>query len=376
MVNLSLNNIHYPNLNFLRFIAASIVIICHIEQLKFIYGYDSQWAKPIFSLVGKLGVDFFFVLSGFLITSLLMREKDVLGKVHVKEFILRRIYRIWPLYFIIVALAFFAAPWIPFLQLPSPFIDIWPHFAWSVGLYVLFLPHVQAIFIGPIAYCSQCWSIGIEEYFYFIWPFIIHKINRKATVYFIISFVLLYIATCLLTIHLGNTVYAGDPLFAKICDFVLKVLKFDCLLIGCFFALLNSYLGKRRTFVTSKLFQIFIFSAELFLVWKAYQFGGLYWEVHAVLYGFIVLNFVREETSLLSFEKKGFDYLGKISYGIYMYHPLVVGICVKILCKHHLSLAVHPAAFGGTILLSALSYRYIERYFLRRKLAHSYIQTG
>jgi len=371
-----LKKIHYPSLNFLRFVAASVVIVHHIEQMKFIHGYASWWTNPTIVLIGKLGVDLFFVLSGFLITSLLLAEKGSLGRVHIKHFIARRVYRIWPLYFIVVLFSFFVAPRISYLQLPPPLINIGAHFGWSLGLYVLFLPHIQLYLIGPIAYCSQCWSIGIEEYFYFIWPVIISKLNRKATIYFILLFIVLYIGACHLMIFLGDTVYAGNTLFARIYDLASDGLKFDCLLIGCFFAIVNRYLGDRRSIITAKPFQVAILLLEVFLVWKAYQFGGFYWEWHAVLYGLIILNLVRPGTSLLYAENRVFDYLGKISYGLYMYHVLIVVIAVKVLCRHHLSFAVYPAAFAGTILLSALSYRYIERYFLQRKIAHSYIQTG
>ena len=369
-----LKRIHYPSLNFLRFVAASIVVIHHIEQFKFLGGYPSQWNNPVIGLMGKLGVDLFFVLSGFLITSLLMIEKERFGKVHSTEFIIRRAYRIWPLYFLIVLVAFFAAPRIEFLQLPAPFTR--ESFALSLGLYILFLPHIQVFLIGPVAYCSQCWSIGIEECFYFIWPSLIHKLGRKGIVSVIFIFILMYCCAGLLMAHLGATEYAGDALFAKIHELVLNGLKFDCLLIGCFFALLNRQVGERRTLLTCRPFQAVILLVELLLIWKAYQFDGFYWEVHAVLYGFIVMNLVRRETSLVSFENKVCDYFGKISYGMYMYHPLVIGISVEIFCRQGHFFAVYPAVFGGTILISALSYRYIERYFLRRKLSHTYVQTG
>ncbi|RMG83594.1 MAG: hypothetical protein D6707_00790 [Bacteroidetes bacterium] len=68
-----MTKVYFPNLNGLRFIAAGMVIIHHIEQLKSIFGIENYWGVPFIRLVGKLGVVLFFVLSGFLITFLLLK---------------------------------------------------------------------------------------------------------------------------------------------------------------------------------------------------------------------------------------------------------------------------------------------------------------
>ncbi|WP_164891118.1 acyltransferase family protein, partial [Botryobacter ruber] len=69
-----MNKIYFPNLNGLRFIAAFVVIIHHMEQIKSLLGLQNYWSNPFISVVGKLGVVLFFVLSGFLITYLLLVE--------------------------------------------------------------------------------------------------------------------------------------------------------------------------------------------------------------------------------------------------------------------------------------------------------------
>lgn len=111
--------VFYKNLNSIRFIAASLVIVHHIEQLKFLNGLDNFSGKSIIFLFGKLGVNIFFVLSGFLITSLLLIEKEKFQKVDIGKFYMRRVLRIWPLYFLIVLTSVFVIPEITSLNIPQ-----------------------------------------------------------------------------------------------------------------------------------------------------------------------------------------------------------------------------------------------------------------
>ena len=108
---MSKSTIHFPNLNGLRFIAAFLVFIHHSEQIKGVFGMPNYWKSiPAIFEIGKLGVHLFFVLSGFLITYLLFTEIDLASKINLKNFYVRRILRIWPLYFLLVFLGLAAFP--------------------------------------------------------------------------------------------------------------------------------------------------------------------------------------------------------------------------------------------------------------------------
>ena len=89
--------VYFPNLNALRFAAALMVIVYHLERLKMRYGLPNRAVKSVIETLGPLGVVLFFVLSGFLITYLLLVEVRGTGTVNVRDFYLRRILRIWPL---------------------------------------------------------------------------------------------------------------------------------------------------------------------------------------------------------------------------------------------------------------------------------------
>src|SRR5688572_30760956 len=96
--------VFFKGLNGLRFFAALAVIITHVELMKGVFGLPSYWQEPFFFDLGGLGVYFFFVLSGFLITYLLLVERRQIGRISIKKFYVRRILRIWPLYYFIMVL--------------------------------------------------------------------------------------------------------------------------------------------------------------------------------------------------------------------------------------------------------------------------------
>lgn len=115
---MSLTKIYFPNLNGLRFIAAFMVIVYHIEQFLSYFGYQNLTRNPVIKLIGPLGVELFFVLSGFLITYLILAEEKVTKTISIKDFYIRRILRIWPLYYFVGFLAFFVLPHLAIFNIP------------------------------------------------------------------------------------------------------------------------------------------------------------------------------------------------------------------------------------------------------------------
>jgi peptidoglycan/LPS O-acetylase OafA/YrhL len=114
---------YFPGLNALRFIAATLVIFHHLEQYKFWGKQESLWGQSFIDALGHKPVSLFFVLSGFLITYLLLEEKRDKKSINIKQFYLKRIFRVWPLYFLIVIIALTIVPifsGIVFGHMPSP----------------------------------------------------------------------------------------------------------------------------------------------------------------------------------------------------------------------------------------------------------------
>ena len=102
-----MSKFYFKNLDGIRFIGALMVIIHHIEQNKSVFGIANIWNNPVIQSIGPLGVNLFFTLSGFLITYLLLKEYNTNKTIDVKSFYIRRILRIWPLYFLLIIIGFF-----------------------------------------------------------------------------------------------------------------------------------------------------------------------------------------------------------------------------------------------------------------------------
>ncbi|NRB70857.1 MAG: acyltransferase, partial [Xanthomonadales bacterium] len=146
--------LYFPNLNGLRFIAALMVIVYHLERLKANMGLDGLWGKAAFvSLFGKLGVVLFFVLSGFLITYLLLAEEKRFAKIDLTSFYLRRVLRIWPLYFFIIFLGFFVLPFLNFFSVPGKGVEfIYSDLALKLALFTLVFPNLALATFGAIPF--------------------------------------------------------------------------------------------------------------------------------------------------------------------------------------------------------------------------------
>ena len=172
--------VYFPNLNGLRFIAAMMVIIHHIESMKSIFKWSSNIDNATIFLFGKMGVILFFVLSGFLITYLLLNEEKNNSTISIKQFYLRRIFRIWPLYFLIIILSLFILPLFPALNFRISNYQLFYDSFWiKILFFVFFLPNLVLARYGIMPYASQSWSIGVEEQFYIIWPWLIKLFKNR-----------------------------------------------------------------------------------------------------------------------------------------------------------------------------------------------------
>lgn len=114
-----MSKMHLRGLDGLRGIAALMVVLGHVELIKKVYNFHNVYdgGGPFFLYLGSHAVTFFFVLSGFLITFLLIKEKEKVGTISVKKFYLRRILRIWPVYYLLFILGFIVLPQIDFSTL-------------------------------------------------------------------------------------------------------------------------------------------------------------------------------------------------------------------------------------------------------------------
>lgn len=371
------SKVYFPNLNGLRFIAAFLVIIHHLEQLLSIFGLKNSWNNPIILEIGGLGVELFFVLSGFLITYLLLVEEQNTSTISIKSFYLRRVFRIWPLYYFIGLLSFFILPYFNFFELPI-FSDILTkNYALSLILYVLFLPNLLLHGYGVVVpYASQSWSVGVEEQFYLIWPLLMKFFKNKLTV--LLSVIIIY-----LFIHFVGFRFVKHFLFW---NSTLELLRnfwssfnIQCMAIGGVFAWLMFNKNKFIKLLCSNYFYLANLLVLILFISFSIKIPLLNKEVYALLFGVLILNLASSKSKGVFLENVIFNYLGKISYGLYMYHVIAIVICIKLflyfnIIDYHLLLLLSCLLL--TVMLAGLSYRLIEKRFISLKTRYSKVISG
>ncbi len=368
-----IKKIHFPGLNGIRFIAALLVIIDHTELFKSYLGLPTLWGNSYSSYLGAFGVSIFFVLSGFLITYLLLVEKKE-GSIQIKHFYLRRILRIWPLYYLLVLLGFLVIPYLSFLQVPqysSEMSDYLDRFLLFFGL----AANVAFVYFPTVAFANILWSVAVEEQFYLFWPHVV-KIKQK----------LLGVMLFLLFLYLMLKFFAGelDPKFEEL---VIRT-RFSSMIIGGIGAYLLFHQKAFIQLLYHRLVQIALLFLFIVLGMDWIDFKSLTWMqdelISLVLCG-LIINVASNTQSIINLENSVFSYLGKLSYGLYVYHLFAVVLVLKglptLLPIQVWSPWISYTVTLGLILLlttgiSHLSYTHFESYFLRKKVRFSKVLSG
>jgi peptidoglycan/LPS O-acetylase OafA/YrhL len=374
-------HIYFRGLNGLRFFAALAVIVTHIELIKQEFGFENLWhSNPLVFELGGLGVVFFFVLSGFLITYLLLQEKKVTGTIAVKKFYLRRILRIWPLYYLVVILGFFVLTHFQFMDIKFLEMRQQGNFHENLIFYLLFLPNLAFAVYGAFPHIGQTWSIGVEEQFYILWPVLVkHSKNILRALLLVITILILLKAIVLMAWENNPT----NP-FLKVLKPFLAMTKMESMAIGGLGAyfLFNSPAVK-ILFNNILLAGCLVITFILPFVTPSVIQNGIYL-VYSVIFLIIMMNISSNPNSFLKLENGIFKLLGNISYGIYMYHLMVVAFVVgglkylefKVDNGFVSQLLIYTTSISLSILVSWLSYTYFEKWFLRLKTKFTIIKSG
>lgn len=358
----------FHQFNALRFIAAALVLLHHAESLRLQFNLFNLKGFGLFQN-GQNAVTFFFVLSGFLITYLLLKELKTSQTVRVKTFYLKRVYRIWPLYFLMVIIGAVIQPqlikWfgIPY-QMPYTIGETWYYF-------LFFFPGLVTFYFGSHL-LEPLWSIGVEELFYLIWAPLVKWLKKY----------LLILLLGIICLKLILFAWMNNNDVPAVLRYIVRILQFESMAVGGIGAYLLFFHGhqlktgpvRSLKWVSLVVILVLVFnpftalhSIDSFLKDSAY--APL---VKAVFFGALLLSlaFFNKKNSVL--DGKWMNYLGDISYGIYMYHLLVLTLVIDLIKITHLgnwgdSVLYYVLAFGFTIGTAALSKRVVENYFLRLK---------
>jgi len=372
-----IKKIHFKGLAEVRAIAALLVLFHHIELYKQRDGLLSLYSTKLKYFIGNAGANavfVFFVLSGFLITYLLLSEKVKNGRIDIKKFYFRRILRIWPLYFLIVIISFLIIPVlannIEALQNETMYysrvLKLQDSYFGPLILFLLFLPNLALSFYPAVVGAAQSWSVGVEEQFYMVWPHLIDKIKNKKKLFVVLIFISCLPVFPIILKPLSNRAGYYFKTFNEILPIYLMG-------IGAIGAYLNFYYhSKVNVFVTNKI--VFIMNS-LFLVFLFFVPFEFY--LKGIIFGFSVA------LQLLCIIQSGFkinlrsDVLkkaGNISYGIYMYHPIVMYACfsffnsVLIIENTVLyNIAIYSSILFFTVFISQFSFMKFESKFIALK---------
>lgn len=382
------SKVFFPSLNGLRFIAAFVVIIHHLEQIKLFFGLPSIFFKWHFiKIVGELGVTLFFTLSGFLITYLLLTEKERFGTIFVKEFYIRRVLRIWPLYYLIIGLGLFVLPHIPFFNIPVYTEGVHYKFGTKVFFYAILFPNIVSNLYAYMPFIAQAWSIGIEEQFYLIWPWMVKWSRRYLTVLVSIVLGLLLITNILYFFADHSPDISHTSTKTKAITLAYKffsLLRISCMAIGGIGAyfLFNLNMKVLRP-IFKPVAQVLTLSAVLLLMLFGVEIPFVNHEFYALFFIVLILNLAANPKSLFNLEFKWLDYLGKISYSIYMWHGVAImfGLHAARYFNPELNdvfsnMVYYVITFVVTLMMSAASYEWFEMQFLKFKHLFAKIQSG
>lgn len=361
---------YFDNLDGLRFFCFLSVFLFHSFHTDLPAIKESgvfQFFK--FSLFGNgfLGVNFFFVLSGFLITYLLIKEKKRNGKIHIVNFWIRRVLRIWPLYFACVFYGFVIFPYTKIMAggQPAETANIW--------YYLGFISNFDYINKGlpDSPGLGVLWSVAIEEQFYLVWPVILSLFAVRK---FWIPLVTILVGS--LVFRAFNDVYKLHEMHTLSCigDMALGGLGAWLILERTWFA------EKMRNVPRWVIVTMYVAFAFVFLFRDEYLLSNYWIRVfERLLISSIMLFIILEQCyAKNSFYKMGnfktVSRLGLVTYGLYCLHFIIVSLVVGLSKKLGTNtstwqvILMEPAvSLVLTIIVSFISFRYFETPFLKLK---------
>lgn len=339
-----------PALDGVRGFAVLMVVFYHTAG-------GAHSSNPILSFVGTIisfgwtGVTLFFVLSGFLITGILHDTRD--DPHRFRNFYARRSLRIFPLYYLALAIVVFASLFTHQLS------DCLHH----LPVYLFYLQNVKPFDLGPAPLPSflrtgHFWSLAVEEQFYLLWPFLVYRARSLQG-----------------TLLLCVAVVAASG----VCKMFMPAMQIDSLAINCGALAMGGWIAMMYRTPQWRDWAIFapfgflisVLSAILLAHASDGPTGVKLWNLSYMWASLIMMALLPGPVQRL-FSIRWLRWFGSISYGMYVYHVLFFNICTylaaRITTHRNPMLALQFVfSFGSTVLLSWLSYKYFESPITRLK---------
>lgn len=345
----------------LRFFSFFLVFLSHLPYRLF----------PQFDFLqtrGDIGVSFFFTLSGFLISYILLAEKSAVGNFDFRKYMARRILRIWPLYYLVLLFAFCTPYILSILGLTQGNGGYEPNWFFSAA----FLENYMMIYHNDFANVSPLpviWSLCIEEHFYIIWGLILYFTKAKNIPYWILGIVI--------TSIISRFVFDWNGwIFKEI------LTNFDAFMFGAIPAYLYVF---HRDVLLEKInsvgfaVKVLWVSITLVFTFGAYHFDYPYQKfiepiVLGMLFMGILLLMLPKENKFKIGNRNLFSRLGVYTYGLYLFHIIFINLMIKLFQKTDWNtndftkmFLISFSSLLGTIVVAICSYHFFEKQFLRLK---------
>jgi peptidoglycan/LPS O-acetylase OafA/YrhL len=347
-----MSNTYIKPLDGVRGMAILLVMFFHYNLISFdtIFNGLSSAIK-----LGQSGVTLFFVLSGFLITRILLSAKNYDG--FFKNFYVKRLLRISPLYYLFLFIYYFALPFIGITQ-QSSFSDQLPFFLYYQNVAVTF----NWNWYGPLHY----WSLAVEEHFYFIWPFVIYYCSLKNVYKVIYIIIILAILSRILLLINGYGVF-----YFTLC-------RMDAIAIGSIIALkefesngdLKVNWTKQLTIFTllilGSIGLYFEFAGKSNIYIQIIKDIPYYYFFYLLIISIVATNANKVQAVIKKiFMNRILLYTGKISFGLYVFHSMCYDIIHKMQIQNiALSLIM---CFAFSFIIATISFYVFEMQFLKLK---------
>ncbi len=358
------NRSYYPALDGLRGVAILLVVLAHN------FGFMNYF------FFGWLGVDLFFVLSGFLITQILLNTLD---KPHfLRNFYMRRVLRIFPLFYLTLIICFFVLPFFIDKSFDFSYYTKNQFWLWT------YLQNWLIVFKEPYGdkILLHTWSLAVEEQFYLLWPFMILLIRKPKILLALMLFILTGVGVAR---YIVWSLQVEDLAYSSLYTYT----RIDGICIGCILALtirisplfLKKYTTAIVLLMATINFVFYFLNNQNGFTLPYLAFVG--YTTFAVLFGILVYEATTGESKVIQFllNNRILKFFGKISYGLYVFHwPIYVLLFPFLVTffKANSNISHHTGELASgitvtitAILLSVISYRFFEKPFLQLKDKYS-----
>lgn len=379
-------SVFFPNLDGLRFICFLMVFLFHCYKTLFANVPGAENTVGFLFRHGELGVNFFFVLSGFLITFLLIREREFTGTIHIGNFYVRRILRIWPLFYLCVFIGFVVWPYLKIFigDTVDETSNPWYYLLLINNFDYIHQQSISAQLFPDALILIVLWSVAVEEQFYLSWPILLRVIKLA---YYPLLFVLIIGGTLAF-----RAIYAFEPAADLEARAVLKfhtlavigdmavgaLMAFNCSREGWLYRWVKKMPRYQMAMLYGAVLAILLFHHKLFPEGFMMVPERL---IIALVFGLVILEQNYAEKSFYKFSSfTRISKLGTYTYGLYCYHFLVISLMNKFFSKigwddsNFANATIYSLLSLSVVMaISILSYRYFEKPFLKLKDRFAFI---